>query len=336
MISAFRSALRPREPRTRAVPRTGAAALLALAALLAACDGGTPLTPFVPTRVLAFGDESSVIDSAGRKYTVNGLNSTTGQLDCRVNPIWIQVLATQRFGLLFPDCNPDNLPNLTSRILATPGAKVADVGLQIDQQLAQGALSAKDLVTVMVGANDLVDLYRSYPTTSADAILAESDRRGEVLGRQVNRLADAGARVLVVTVLDLGLTPFGRAERAANTDIDRGALLSTMVDRFNGSLRTTIYNDGRRLGIVLADVVVRNITNLPPLSGFNNVASAACATTAVLPDCNSNTLAPPDPNNIPASATTWLWADSLRLSAGGHLQLGASAANRASNNPFGS
>jgi hypothetical protein len=324
------------EPRARAPSRAAAAAVVALAALLGACDGGTPLTPFVPTRVLAFGDESSVIDSAGRKYTVNAVNSTTGQLDCRANPIWIQVLATQRYGLVFPDCNPDNVPNPTSRILATPGAKVADVGLQIDQQLGQGALSARDLVTVMVGANDLVDLYRSYPATSADAILAESDRLGEVLGRQVNRLADAGGRVLVVTVLDLGLTPFGRAERAANTDINRSALLSTMVDRFNGSLRTTIYNDGRRLGIVLADVVVRNINNIPALSGFNNVSTAACAASATLPNCNVNTLGPPDANNVPASATSWLWADSLRLSAGGHLQLGASAANRASNNPFGS
>jgi phospholipase/lecithinase/hemolysin len=321
-------------------PRTLRGPLAALAwvalALLAGCEGGTPLTPFAPNRVLAFGDEASVIDSAGRKYTVNALNATTGALDCAANPLWIQVLATTRFGLVFPDCNPGGVLNPTSRILAAPGARVADVATQIDTQLAQGPLNAKDLVTVYVGQHDVLDLYGQLSTSTVDALLATAEARGEALGAQVNRLANAGARVLVVTVMDLGLTPFGRAEKAANTDLDRAALLTTLADRFNSGLRTSLLNDGRRIGIVLADVLVRNVVRLPAANGFVNAINAACATAAVLPDCNGNTLGAADAAGNAASATTWFWADDRQPSPGGHVLLGTAAANRASNNPFGS
>jgi outer membrane lipase/esterase len=320
----------------RSAVRRAAAVLLAGAALLVGCEGGTPLTPFVPTRVLAFGDEASVIDTSGRKYTVNALDATTGQLDCRSNPIWIQVVATLRFGLVFPECNPTGVVSPASRILAAPGARVADVVTQIDQQLALGPLSAKDLVTVYVGTNDIIDLYRRFPATSGSQLAGEADALGEALGAQVNRLANAGARVLVVTVPDLGLSPFAATERAANTDVDRAVLLTSLVDQFNAGMRTTLINDGRRVGIVLADVLVRNVVRLPAANGFVNAINPACATTAVLPNCNTNTLGPPDAVGNAASATRWFWADALQPSAGGHSSLGTAAANRATNNPFGS
>ena len=45
-------------------------------------------------RVLAFGDESSVINADRTKYTVNGLSETASNtIDCNVNPLWIQSLA---------------------------------------------------------------------------------------------------------------------------------------------------------------------------------------------------------------------------------------------------
>lgn len=337
MTSVSRPDADRREPAAAgSAMRRAAALVLAGMALLAGCDGGTPLTPFVPTRVLAFGDEASVIDSAGRKYTVNALDATSGQLDCRANPIWVQVLATSRFGLVFPDCNPTGVANPTSRILATPGARVADVAAQIDQQLALGPLSAKDLVTVYVGTHDILDLYRRFPATTGAQLAGEADAIGEALGAQVNRLANAGARVLIVTVPDLGLSPFGLAERAANTDVDRSVFLTNLVDRFNSGLRTTLVNDGRRVGIVLADVLVRNVSRLPAANGFVNAINPACAPTAPLPNCNTNTLGPPDAAGNVASATRWFWADALQPSAGGHASLGTAAANRASNNPFGS
>ena len=78
-----------------------------------------------------------------------------------------------------------------------------------------------------------------------------------VLGEQVTRIATSGAKVLLSTVPDLGLTPFGLAERAANTDTDRSALLTRLTARFNAKMRATIPNDGRMIGRPLHQRVER-------------------------------------------------------------------------------
>ena len=44
-------------------------------ALLASCGGGNQASSYFATRVLAFGDESSVINADRSKYTVNALRS---------------------------------------------------------------------------------------------------------------------------------------------------------------------------------------------------------------------------------------------------------------------
>ena len=66
----------------------GISMAVAAAGLMAACGGGTSqVEPFKPGRVIAFGDESSVIvnDGAnnGRKYSVNGLDANAAR-DCTV------------------------------------------------------------------------------------------------------------------------------------------------------------------------------------------------------------------------------------------------------------
>ena len=77
------------------VNRLGRAALLAGAvlasALLSSCGGGTQASSFTATRVIAFGDESSVITANGSKYTINTLASTgSTAVDCTSAPLWIQ------------------------------------------------------------------------------------------------------------------------------------------------------------------------------------------------------------------------------------------------------
>jgi outer membrane lipase/esterase len=336
---------RPVTPRARR-RRSGLAALAvaALSAMVAACGGGTQTTVFVPTRVLAFGDESSVIDTTGRKYTVNGVSTTNpGAVDCAVNPIWVQTVATARYGLVFPECNPNNVANPASRILATPQARVADVVRQVDAQLAAGGFRGSDLSLVMAGANDVIDAAGLFPATPVPTLVAQVTEAGRLLGLQVNRMADGGSRVIVSTIVDLTWTPFGRSRADLNTVVDcprvqgeseRLPLITCLVDRYNGALRTTFYNDGRRVGLVLADVLVRTYVQFPAVGGFNNVSDAACAPSAVLPSCTTATLSGPDRNGILASASSWLWADATRLSAGGHAQLGSSAASRAVTNPF--
>jgi outer membrane lipase/esterase len=302
-------------------------------ALLAACGGGDPAVEFVPQRILALGDEASVITADGRKYTVNAFkaNSTT-EIDCTANPIWIQYVSTS-FGIVFPQCNPNAVAAPTGRILAQPGAKVIDFTAQVDAQLAAGGFLATDLVTVMVGANDVLEQYRRFPTVGEAEVTAAVEAAGAALAQQVNRIANAGGKVVLAKVLDLGQTPFALAQKAAFTDVDRAALLTRLSARFNARLRVGILNDGRKIGLVQSDERLQLAVRFPASFGFVNVTQAACLASVSAPNCTTQTLAS-DASGAAASANGWLWADSLNPSAGGHLRLGEIAESVARNNPF--
>ena len=300
-------------------------ATLVAATLITACGGGTSqIETFVAERLVVFGDETSTLTADGRKYTVNGL--TNDVVDCTTRPIWVQPLATA-FGLVFAECNPTNATTTMAFMRAAAGARVADVVTQIDQQLAGDGVAGKTLVTVLVGANDVQDLYATTLTTSSTdpaALRAQARSRGEQLAAQVNRLVDAGARVIVSTVPDMGLTPYALAQDAASAG--SAALLSSMTAEFNAGLRTQMLNDGRFVGLVLADEMVQAMARVPTAFGLANVRDAACAT--ALPNCTTATLV------TGADASTWLWADDLRLAFNGQNRLGVLALSRARNNPF--
>lgn len=316
--------------------RRSAAALVAAAALagaLAACGGGSQAEPFRPARLFALGDQSSVLTAQGRKYTVNALK-TDGALDCVAHPLWTQSVA-RAFGLVFAECNPDAVAAPTAQTLAVPGAQVAFEGgaggstlvAQVDALLA-AAPGEDALVTLLVGANDVVEQYARFPATPEADLAALLRERGKAAAAQVNRIALAGPAVLLATVPDLGLTPFALAEKAAHTDTDRAALLTRLVDAFNAGMRLEMINDGRLIGVVFADQEVRDIVRNPPVYGFSNATGPACLASAPLPDCTTGTLV------TGGSATAFLWADGLHLSAGGQARLGLLAQIRAQNNPF--
>jgi outer membrane lipase/esterase len=308
---------------------------------LAACGGGTQVTAFAPKRVIAFGDETSVIDdfngnANGRKFTVNATVSATDQtLACKLDPLWTQVLANA-YSIVFPQCNP--APNAvaapTGRIRAAAGAKVADISAQIDAQVAETPFAATDLATVLVGTNDVLAEYAKYPGTGEPQLTANVEAAGTALGDQVNRIANTGAKVLISTIPNIGLTPFGLAEKAANTDTDRSALLSRLSQRFNATMRARIINDGHMIGLILADEYFVGVASVVNGGGFTNVTTGVCDLTksALTPpsvlDCTTQTLV------TGGSVTTFLWADTIHLSPGGHQALGSLALTRAQNNPF--
>ena len=304
---------------------------------LVACGGGEQVELFAPNRMIAFGDESTVIDDSaspanGRKYSVNGtVSATDPTLDCKQLPIWIQGVATP-YGLVFPQCNPGTtaVASPISRIRAAAGAKVADLAGQIDAQQAESSFNSKDLVAVLIGQNDVLAQYAQYPAVSDTQLVANVEAAGRALGDQVNRLANAGAKVLISTIPDLGLTPFAIAERAAHTDTDRAVLLSHLSARFNATMRATIVNDGRRIGLILLDEYLQSVVAVVNGGGFTNVVNVVCDTSKAptLPECTSLTLV------SGGSASTWLWADTTHLSAGGQQALGSLASQRAANNPF--
>ena len=307
-------------------------AVLGALTALASCGGSGQVEPFEPTRVLAFGDELSVIEPDGRKWSINAFakkappneaEDDPTKIDCTRNPLWIQTVAAG-FGIVFDRC----LGTATTgagQILAQPGAKVADLPAQA-AALQGDALNEKDLIVVMVGLHDILELYASYPTSSRDALLEQARARGEALGEQINAWAKSGPAVVVLTVHDVGLSPFALAENINTRDTTRAALLSELTEVFNNRMSVTLINDGRLIGLVYADVETQNMFEFPESYGLTNVLRAAC--TATLPGCNPDTLVPG------ATSLNHMWADDLRPGPTVQLRLGELAESRATNNPF--
>lgn len=304
-----------------------AAGLLAVAAVVAACGGSTTQNePFYAERVFAFGDETSALTQLpagnGRNYGINGLDAD-GNIDCRVNPVWVQSVAGL-YGFVAAECNPNDLEP-RARIYAAEGTKVSDVGQQVEAAALQagGRFGDRDLATMLAGANDILELYKRYPAESRDALLNEARARGRLLGQIVNRLVDLGAKVIVSDVPSLGLTPFAYKEQALHTDFEPGTLLTDLTTAFNEQLGVTILLDGRFIGLVQADLQFRAIAANP---GNLNVTEGACAVAPPL--CSTATLVPD------ADAFTHLWADDTRMSSFGQSQLATLAIDRANRNPF--
>jgi outer membrane lipase/esterase len=308
---------------------------LAAALLVAGCGGGGDLVePFEPTRQLSFGDEYSALEDNGRNYGINGAtpedpandgsDDADLEVDCTRQPNWVQQLASV-FGMSFQQCLGSRT-TAAAKLYAAPGAKVADLKTQIDTHLATSGFGPKDLVTVLVGANDVLEQYARYPAVDEATLVAEVRARGLALAQQVNRIVDLDGRVIVATVPDLGLSPFGRAEEAANDG--RAALLTRLTLAFNARLRANIVNDGRRVGLALADELTQAAVRRPGLFGFSNAERAACVVAP--PNCIGNTAG----LVAGAGVTQWLWASPTMLSAGGHNRLAAVAIQRARNNPF--
>lgn len=314
---------------SRKFKRTLALATVAAAALIAGCGGGgtAQIEPFAPTRVIAFGDESGAILQSGKKYTINGLNPDTRQVDCKLSPVWSQILASG-FSFVYPQCNTDFVALPQGIMYATLGAKVADVRDKIDQHLSNDRFGPKDMVAIMVGVNDILELYRQFPAQSKDSLVNEAKARGKLLAEQANRIANANGRVLVSTIFDLGLTPFGQKEKLQATDIDRAAFLDELSNAFNISMRLNLLNDGRLIGLVLVDETIQQIARFPAAFGFSNVTDAACRNDIAPQDCTTETLV------TDASATQWLWAGDTLLGPGAQQRVGTLALTRARNNPF--
>lgn len=302
-----------------------ALALVACVGVLASCGGGTTQqVSFQPDRVIALGDEASVLTATGRKYGVNAIDAN-GAIACADQPLWTQIVASS-YGFVFEACNPGGTGTVKAFTRATVGARVDDLAAQVDAQIAAGGFTSKDLVTVLVGANDALALYRQFPQRDEASLIADARAAGDRLAAQVNRIVGLGARVIISTAPDIGLSPYALAEKAAKTDTDRAALLSRLVAALNARMRVGIVNDGRLLGLVLADEAVQVMVRVPEAFSLTNVTAAAC--TVALPDCTSTTLI------ANATAATSLWADELRLGVPYHSRIGLLAQARALNNPF--
>lgn len=321
----------PLARRVRSVPRLMLASTALVAGLLVGCGGGTSqVDKFVPERILVFGDELSVLTDEGLKYSPNFI-SDAGQLQCDSNRIWIQELASH-YDIVFAECNPNFLASPKGKMLAVPGATTDGLTAQIQNFTASDSIRNDDLATVLVGMNDILEAYSAFPAEDEEELVRRMEAAGERAAARVNELAAAGARVLIVTAPDLGVTPFAKDEDDEHGNV-RSRLLTRLGDAFNRSMRLKLVNDGSKIGLLLFDDLLRSMVRVPGAYSLNEVETPVCADEVELPNCSNKTLISSDHSPTP-STSTYMWADSIRPGVAVHFTLGAQAINRATNNPF--
>jgi len=324
--------------------RCGALLLLAasLAAIVAGCGGGTSqVQPYHPNRVIVFGDEMSALVDDGNqnawKYSINGVNPTTNLRDCTQAPNWAQGLANN-YGFVFAECNPAGITNARAVMRARPNATVEDpingLGQQVSEQVAAG-LGTGDLVTVLIGTNDILELYAQVQSgfiSQTDA-MNEAARRGTVAAKQVTRMLAMNTRAIVSTIPDLSKSPFARL--ADQLVAGSSTLIYNLVYQFNAYVRAEINNgvyDGHYYALVLADDMTNAAVSSPSsyMSAPANVSDPLCV--VPLGICTNT---PSDLTTAPgASTTSYFWASLTFAGPVLHGRMASSAVSRATSNPF--
>lgn len=151
--------------------------LMLIVVLTAACSAGSSVKdPFVPTRIVVFGDALSDL-TVGAQYTVNG--------DTPINNWAMQVASSY---------------NVTSIVKNAVGnTTVANLATQV----AGFAYQSGDLVLINAGFRDLINDAEAGTNTAA--------AKGDAFAEIVRGMVAAGAKhVVVANVYDLAKTPYGK------------------------------------------------------------------------------------------------------------------------------
>ncbi len=315
---------------------------------LTGCDSSSRLEPYVPTRMMSFGDDLSAVAANGLKVNINGA-------DCSGNPLWNQQLASA-MGLSLANCPVGGTSD--GVMGAAAGATVDDIAAQVASArttVGAGAFVPSTLVTVQGGLWDVIAAYDTYRATPTSAKYAEMVARMEAKGRQLADLINdltrdgAGPRVIYGTVPDLGCSPRAYTDGLITSGVcqdqtSRVDPLTEFTRIFNTALRTRVTNDGRHAGLVIFDDRLRSMTTTSPnrlrtsLYGLfdddSSMNTSACSTGLPATPTTTCTTATLVAN---ANSTNWLWAFDVIPGPAFHNQIAAGTAGaifRARNNPF--
>ena len=186
---------------------------------------------------------------------------------------------------------------------------------QVDRLLAdKPQLDENDLVVLWGGANDVFAQAGAVGGALVDVptALANMAQTADDLIVQVDRLRAAGAEaVIVVTVPDIGTTPFGLVSGPA-----AAGLQTALVDSFNDRLVSTI--NGRAV-IVDSQKLLGTVQADPAKYGF----TATGATTT--PACASDSISCVQGVNASADSEQRIFADGVHPTAAAHALFGQAA-----------
>lgn len=230
------------------------------------------------------------------------------------------------------------------------GGLTVPVTTQIDNHLARfNSFKLTDLILVWAGNNDAFVQFATFAATAAQvqaqaasgAISAE-EANVQLFAAQIAALggmkqaalelaghvrtkilANGGKYVAVMTLTDIADTPFGRS-LPANVQ----PVLTALSQNFNLWLREGLA--GQPVGIIDTYTASKSVLANAAALGFVNITTPACDAAAItaitggqITDgsslfCNSTAGAPYYGLRAGASATTWLFADSVHPTTGGH------------------
>lgn len=324
-------------------------ASVTLAGALVGCGGSVSTAePFQAGRLIVFGDELSLlVDSDGKgnahHYGINALDSAdssgeTVACSSSNQRVWVQYLASL-YGLTFAECNPDGIDDSKIQALSRAhyGARAADLKadvLAFEEDL-QGGFNDTDLVSILVGLHDVLQVYHDPSYASLDDKKTEIYARGKVVAQMINRIAGNGTRIVVSLMMDVGLTPYAQA--LGSTEASQ---LTALSDEFNLGLRQNMRNTGTQIGLIELNAVLRTYHNNGTLNhtelacdedhrNTDTYSGATLTTTGNLLGCTTGTLVSGDKD----PATAYIWADSLHPNAYlAQRYLGQLAQTRARNN----
>jgi hypothetical protein len=282
---------------------------------------------------------------------INGTTTSTEAVDinyrylysCYDNPLWIQIVA-RRYGKGYNSQCP--LEGGTGAVTyAEGGAKVAAVATQVAAH--RGELNSETLVTLMAGQNDVLELYAQLKANAItlDSARAELRNRGGALAAIANDIIKTGARVLLVRLPDLGLSPLARED-------GRTRDLTALTLAFNEGILNKITNDGRKIALFnfydYTNYMDEYVRDNRTYDNIGNMSAPLCSDTVYKPDatqvaggsvaplyagdgllyCNTWTL------NSGASTTSYFWASKTNMGPAAHSSLGTRAYDLADNNPL--
>jgi hypothetical protein len=195
--------------------------VMSAAVLITACGGATStVSPFVATRVIAFGDGFNYVDGSGAGLsTVRVAGTTDDTIAGRI---------ALRYGLVVKDIQSNALAPTGGFSYATANARVAGLDAQITAFLnTAGSVAKKDLIVIAVGNWDIYDAVIANATSM--------DTTTTALVTSIQRLTNAGAEhVVVMPPINMARTPWSTSYVTAHPSTTR-----SMIEGLSNSASTS-------------------------------------------------------------------------------------------------